>query len=83
MVELEVSSRLIRYCQLRVIQLVPLVCWHPPTTTQSERLIFPGYVLILIEFTLYFLVSTIMHLCVYNHTGAQISFSIILSILHK
>ena len=28
MVELEVSSCLIHYCQLRVIQLVSLVCWR-------------------------------------------------------
>ena len=42
MVELEVSSRLFHYCQLRVIQLVPLVCWRPPTTTPTEMWIFQG-----------------------------------------
>ena len=31
MVELELSSCLIHYCQLGVIQLVQLVCWRPPT----------------------------------------------------
>ena len=36
LVELEVSSCLIHYCQLRVIQLVLLVCWRPPTTTPME-----------------------------------------------
>ena len=35
LVQLEVSSCLIHYCQLRVIQLVPLVCWRPPTTTPT------------------------------------------------
>ena len=40
MVELEVSSCLIHYCQLRVIQLVPLVCWRPLTTTLTEIWIF-------------------------------------------
>ena len=44
MVELEVSSCLIHYCQLRVIQLVPLVCCKhiPPTTTPTEMWIFQG-----------------------------------------
>ena len=40
LVELEVSSCLIHYCQLRVIQLVSLVCWRPPTTTPTEMWTF-------------------------------------------
>ena len=36
MLELEVISCLINYCQLQGIQLVPLVCWRQPTTTQTE-----------------------------------------------
>ena len=30
----------IHYCQLQVIKLVLLVCWHPPTTTPTEMWIF-------------------------------------------
>ena len=54
LVEQEVRSYLIHYCQLRVIQLVSLVCW-PPTTTPTEMWIFiqgnASAVLMISEFT--------------------------------
>ena len=56
LIELEVSCCFIHYCQLRVTQLVSLVCWRPPTTTPAEMWIFlqgnASTVLMISEFTL-------------------------------